>query len=264
MQSSDKLILLAGKSLYERSLSDVVLTNWSETYFPMGNLSDIDQDAQGLLILAYEKGIFRNLPGTETLLPLHTNLPDLHVRGYTNTNFGIFLSADSGLYRSTDQGATWIQVFNGGFANKVFQQADALFTTTDYGVMKSVDGGKNWQVVDAAGQPTAPITQYKTHLACISDDIKGKEKKWGQSLRYSPDGGNTWSQLEKNLPAYGQINDFAMNDQFMFCSTNTGVYRSADAGRSWTMIHAPSEKDGSRLDILVIGKTVYLVQVSGC
>jgi BNR/Asp-box repeat len=262
--TSDRIVALAGKSMYERLLSDMVSTNWTETYFPMEkNMSAIDHDAQGLLILAYNKGIFRNMPGTDILTPLHAKYPDLQVRGYTTTPSGIFYSAESGLYRSTDKGATWTKVIQYGFVNKVFQSGNALFATSNDGIQKSTDGGANWTIVAAEGQPSAPIVQFNQHLACISDGKIDDKPEWGQYLNYSHDGGTTWSLLP-TLPAFKQMYDFTMNDQYMFCSTRSGVYRSEDKGNTWHIVHAAKPGDQGFLSVLLVGKTVYLIPVVGC
>jgi photosystem II stability/assembly factor-like uncharacterized protein len=123
-------------------------------------------------------------------------------------------SSPSGIYRSTDGGATWTNVLPGGFGSAALFDSAGLtaYAALSYGgnvngIYKSTDGGKTW-VKLAGGLPTSNVgkialgldsSSSNTVYAGIADDSDQSKTLLG--VFKTVDGGATWTQLT-SAPQY--------------------------------------------------------------
>lgn len=113
------------------------------------------------------------------------------------------------------------------------------------GIWKSTDGGANWTAVDD-NLPTLAIGCVVTHYSNSNIIYLGTgegsfniDAVWGVGVLKSVDGGNTWQStgLAWELSDYGAVNGMVMdptNGNILIAATKDGVYRTADAGDTWT------------------------------
>jgi photosystem II stability/assembly factor-like uncharacterized protein len=184
------------------------------------------------------------------------------------------LAAGDGIYKSTDGGRTWTHL---GLRDTQQishiivdpKNPDRLFVAAlghpygpneERGIFRSVDGGKSFQKVlykdentggtDVAFDPSNPNTIYAVLWEARqgpweNGDFRGP----GSGLFKSTDGGDTWRALTKGLPTFdgdrlGRMGItvapslpsrlFAVVE----ARSTAGIYRSDDAGESWTRINA--------------------------
>lgn len=203
----------------------------------------------------------------------------------------------SGLRRSSDLGVTWSRVVlpsdnlnsispddtlhsyyvdprhnNNFLAFSVYAENDStIWAGTAGGVNRSTDGGLSWNkfttlnqlspilgnwVIAIAGQPLAGggeriwITNWQADL--------DPNEQFGISS--TDDNGRIWKTFLQGIRAYA----FAFKDSIVYAATDDGIYRSEDAGISWTrsgtIIDPVSrQRITSRTfySIAVIGDTVY-------
>ncbi len=181
-----------------------------------------------------------------------------------------------GLYRSNDGGASWIQV---GLADHRHLSAvivdpanpDRVFVAStgsafgpgrDRGIFRSTNGGRSFEQVyfkdqetgalDLAFDPSDASIVYATLLqsrqpAWTGDATAGP----GTGVIKSTDGGTTWRPADTGLPTFRDdglqririaISSSHRSRLFAVVAANVraGVYRSDDAGASWTLVHASS------------------------
>jgi len=167
---------------------------------------------------------------------------------YRNGKLGILAATNAGLYRAFDPDQGWERI---SYGPSLDARTTAISTnpqnprtiwvgTANSGVLVSRDGGTTWQQVqgipDAA--PVNVIVQDRQRSAYIYVGTK-------QAFYVSHDGGERWARRGGNLP-YGDFtsilisprdgNEIFVGNAYQNGDIGGGVYRSADAGLTWTRI----------------------------
>ena len=191
---------------------------------------------------------------------LYVGTGEHSVRGQSST-FG------DGVYKSTDAGKTWKHI--GLEATKqiaqvrvhpanpdlvyVAAQGDRWKGTTDRGIYRSSDGGKNWSLVlkgenatsgpsDLSMDPSNPRILYAAFWDHQRLPWQVRSGGPGSGLWKSTDGGDTWTRLSEGLPKLmGKIGVAVSpaNPERVFAIVEAekgGLFRSDDAGKSWRLL----------------------------
>ncbi len=182
------------------------------------------------------------------------------------------IAQGDGMYKSTDGGKTWTHI---GLADsqqigRVLvhpENPDVVYVAAlghpygpnaERGVFRSTDGGKSWKkvlgkdddtgAVDLAFEPGNPRVIYATlwQTRRTPWNIYPPSNGPGSGLYKSSDGGETWTQLGKGLPAKpGRMGIAAAPSQprrvYAIVDADEGeggMYRSDDAGETWTRTSA--------------------------
>jgi len=184
------------------------------------------------------------------------------------------LATGDGMYKSTDAGRTWTHLGlrdTQQIAQVVVdpKNADRLFVAalghpygpnTERGIFRSVDGGRSFERVlyrdedtggvDVVIDPITPDTVYAALWQARqgpweNGDFRGP----GSGLYKSTDGGTTWRPLTRGLPTWdgdrlGRIGIGIAPSQpsrlflVVEARSTSGIYRSDDAGESWTRVNS--------------------------
>jgi photosystem II stability/assembly factor-like uncharacterized protein len=185
------------------------------------------------------------------------------------------LAVGDGFYKSTDAGQTWTHlglrdaqqitaiVVDPKNPERLFvaAQGHPYGPNSERGVFRSLDGGQTFEKVlykdentgaaDLVMDPANPQTLF---AALWAARVAPWEIRSGMSfvipgggLYKSTDGGSTWRQISKGLPAPGDavgrigIAIAPGNSQRMYLSLESqkeaGIYRSDDAGESWQHVN---------------------------
>lgn len=181
------------------------------------------------------------------------------------------LSVGNGMYKSTDAGKTWthLGLANvqqiGGLSidptneNRVFVAAlgHPYGPNEERGIYRTTDGGKSFQNVFYIDENTGciQVTVDPTNPRVVYADMwAGRQGPWengawngpNSGLYKSSDGGDTWKKLSNGLPTtaqgLGRIG-FAIapsDGKRLYAAVDaekeSGIYRSDDAGESWTRV----------------------------
>jgi photosystem II stability/assembly factor-like uncharacterized protein len=210
------------------------------------------------------------------------------------------LSVGDGMYKSTDAGATWahLGLQQGQQISAIIvdpHDANRLFVAVlghpyganeQRGVFRSTDGGQTFQrvlykdentgAVDLAFDPRNPQVIYTALWSARQAPWEASFEGPGSGLFKTTDGGNNWRPLTRGLPTVaeglGRIGfGIAPNDgNRIYALVNAkhgGLFRSDDAGESWTRVNtqgriwgrgddfAGVRVDPSNRDILYIANT---------
>jgi len=142
-------------------------------------------------------------------------------------NDGIFVSNDSGdSWTKGDE--SLIQI---GFRSFAQLPDGTLFAGSRNGVVvRSRDAAVSWDSVDA--------TEHGYVVEALGVDANGVIYAGSrQGVRRSMDGGDTWDDANEGLPILPDITDMIfMPDGDVVMTCYLGVYRSSNAGETWTKL----------------------------
>lgn len=277
--TGDEIVLGAEDGLY-RSSAAAVVPVWEKDFFCNERITSISPGRNGSYFSSYGSGIFQEMPGTGIWIPLHNNLKDKTIRTVLETPDGTLLvGCDSGIFKSADGGKTWKQVYNGGMVVNIVTSGNVLIGGGHRGVLRSTDGGEHWESVlneNIMAKNTGLIQDRFVTIFGTEDPTKISPEGITNRLRVSPDGGKTWQRMEQvQLPVEGMydmderlsqtrdIYDIVQVGEYLFCSFDTGIYRSADQGKTWELVFASTEKRVLS-NMTVSGNVIYAVMGGGC
>ncbi len=153
---------------------------------------------------------------------------------------------DSGMYRSNDNGNSWIKLgFPSGYVSALKENGTDIFAGTGGGAIHSRDGGMNWT---DAGLGNHRINGFAM--------IGPYEFAGGEGLFLSTDHGDNWTAMDSGL-TNTYVLALAVIGTEVFAGTPDGVFRSIDSGRTWSL--AGSKASIVNISVLaVLGHTLFV------
>jgi len=165
-----------------------------------------------------------------------------------NNTAHIYVGTNAGLFRSNDEGTTWITLTDQldllapsedldvrAIAISC-QEPSTIFVGTTMGLLRSKTTGNTWELVDiAGGLPVTPTIQTvavdpMNHLvAYVGTQSHGVYK--------TTNGGDSWQAINEGLASlsiYVIIIDPHRSNRLYVGTSSAGVFKSADGGHSWT------------------------------
>lgn len=144
------------------------------------------------------------------------------------------LSGKMYFMRSPDLGINWQQVTSLNNTTcftltSVPGMSGCLLASTSRGLMRTVDGGKTWNVSED-GIPNDNVTSMQP-IEGLAGSVVASASYGGSSI--TSDGGVTWSPLAHTDRWIGPNVQQALKDGHIWVSTEQGLFRSDDFGRTW-------------------------------
>ena len=190
--------------------------------------------------------------------------PKIIYAGTGESNMRNSVSIGNGLYKSTDAGENWTKIGldSTEHISKIIidpKNSDIIYVSapgplwsdgTSRGLYKSTDAGKTWKKIlyvdektgcaDIAVDPSNPDIIYATTWQFRRQPYSFNSGGPGSAIFKSADGGKTWKELTKGLPAkpFGRVAltlapSAPQNLLAIVESNNTGLYISSDGGENW-------------------------------
>ena len=190
--------------------------------------------------------------------------PKVIYAGTGESNMRNSVSIGDGLYKSTDGGDNWVKigldstehiskiVIDPSNSSIIYVSAPGpLWSDSKHrGLYKSIDAGKSWEKIlyinekagcaDISLDPSQPNTVYATTWEFRRLPYLFNSGGPGSGIYKSFDGGKTWKELTKGLPAkpFGRtalaLAPSAPNNLLAIVeSAKTGLFISSDGGESW-------------------------------
>lgn len=189
--------------------------------------------------------------------------------GTGESNMRNSVSIGDGMYKSTDGGDNWVKIgldstehiskvlIDPSNSNIIYVSAPGpLWSDGKHrGLYKSIDAGKTWEkilyinektgVADVEIDPSNTNILYATTWEFRRLPYSFNSGGKGSGIYKSTDGGKTWKELSKGLPAkpFGRVAlaiapSSPQNLWAIVESENTGLYISSDGGESWKELSA--------------------------
>lgn len=250
------LYLTTGNGLYHIE-SNSKVPSWRKEIFP-DEPSNLTFGKAGIYAYNDRGGIFQKTNGTSVWSPIFTNLGEKRIRSVLETAGGtLFISTDSGLFKSTNRGKTWKPLLIGGLGMKMVESNGVLLTTGAGGIMRSTDDGENWYWVIKEGGVGIDVAQINGGFAAITFNTQSETRR----VRTSYDGGKTWQPIDAGLPAQLSMASIIQVGENFFCGHPDGVFRSSDKGKTWKLL-LPSIDD-KVFNLSASGNVIYAIPRDG-
>ncbi|MBK9335250.1 MAG: exo-alpha-sialidase [Lewinellaceae bacterium] len=286
--ANDNEVLLGSLQGLYRSTKPPVAQAWAKDVFPVERITDISSGWAGPYVSSYDIGIFQLAPGRGIWKSMHDALQNKTILAVLETpDKALIVGCDNGIFKSSDGGKTWKQVFAEGMVSNLAQADGVLIGGGFRGVLRSTDGGEHWDWVLTEDGMALQTGRIGSRLFAITSGLGpwGKEHAdpMGMAtnrLRTSADGGKTWQRMDGELTELllrqalsntyrnnyqsnqpSVINDIKEADGHLFCSLEAGIFRSADGGETWKLI-LPSDGDKT-YKMAVSGNVLFVVLVRG-
>lgn len=161
---------------------------------------------------------------------------------YASINAGM----NTGVFKSTDGGATWTASSQGlGEAPVLKLAIDPTTSTTLYavagssGLFKSTDGGAHWAIV-LPGSSDVPLLSLAIDPQTTTTLYVGTN---GNGVLKSTDGGMTWTALSSSFPTNDSrvvhvIRLDPLTPTTLYVGTNDGLLKSVDSGWTWEAMNS--------------------------
>ncbi len=228
-------------------------------------------------------GIWRSTDGGESWEVKGDPIPNLGVSDIvfdpTNSNIIYVATGDYdgsnnpsiGVLKSTDRGTTWQET---GLNYTVSQtriiahllidptNTNTIFATTDGGIYKSIDGGTTWQLKSVIKKFND--ISYQAGSTTVLFATTGDET----AFYTSTNNGETWAASSTGLSEEGRfdIATTANDASFIIGLSTTSMYKSTNAGASWTKITTPQElstQEGYNQTIAIAPNNKNLIVIGG-
>ncbi len=232
----------------------IAADNSNQSYFSTDNgasWSTIETLDGALIWSFYVKGdtvyagginkIYRSVDGGDTFTEIEVpfNYSTVVINSFTSIGQAFFMGTSyDGVYKSTDNGSTWLPA-NTGMGPKsvktlaVTQSSFLVAGAYTAGFYKSTDNGLNWNK-SVNGFPAGSLVW----TMCNSNN--GLLAGTGDGLYKTTDSGTWWVKLtgENDTINYGTVYGIATRDQEIYAAItyqfNGIVYKSTDFGETWT------------------------------
>lgn len=261
-----QLFLSTNKGLFHSS-SAFIPHIWEEDHSIGKDIWTVFPGKEGLYIGTYYNGIVQEVPGSGIWATRFNNLNARVVNAMLETTNGnIFIVCDDGLFKSSNEGASWKKVFNYNLNHHIIGNGEVLLTSGQEGILRSTDSGENWNWVKTDFGQVYKMEFVKGGIVGICEGtvpLTGYSIFGGTNrLIFSADKGQTWQQLD-SANDFGEIYDITQAGKYLFCSHKNGISRSSDQGKTWELVRPP-QNDRNRIILEPSGDTVFAVMFYGC
>ncbi len=203
-------------------------------------------------------GFFKEMQGSGIWIAIGNTLHGRIVNDFIETADGVIIIASpSGIFKSIDGCKTWKQVFADTWVSDLIVTNGLLYAGGANGLWKSDDHGEHWILIKRDMGDAYQLTTIDGGLVAIFTGGATASNTLKSRMMVSYDDGSSWQPMDQNLHAGKYIYDIEKAGDYLFCSLDTGLYRSADNGKTWELVRPVLDKE--RMELAVSGKTVYAV-----
>lgn len=210
--------------------------------FDPSNPANVYGVTQGFLLPQVVKSADSGQTWRTVEAPFPTNQPPHVVYNLAvdpATSMTIYASTEQGLYKSNSGGGSWVASGkglpnDGGFAVILAidpRNGDRLFARASNALFTSANGGKKWHASSLSDPTILAVTFDPTTASTVYAS--------GAGLFKSSDGGETWQEIDNDLPTFGvgKVVIDPTNALVLYATTRGGVFKSTDGGHHWRGIN---------------------------
>ena len=263
-----KVYLGYDKGIYLSS-TDSDVPKWEKDIYMVENTGGFYKGKSGAYAHSYNNGFYQKMPLTGVWIRLFTNMKEKALHVILEADQGnILVGSDDGIYKSTDNGKSWKHVFVDDMITRLVAKDGIMIAGGSKGLLRSSDGGDHWQwVLTEEGYIKQTEIINGDFVAVTYGHNPDQPAMLNPSgvinrLRSSSDGGKTWTYMDKHLSTINNIADIKQADKYLFCSLDTGIFRSSDMGMTWALV-LPTTKKDVLYNLTISGNVMYAIKVFG-
>jgi photosystem II stability/assembly factor-like uncharacterized protein len=217
-----------------------------DPYNEWTNMVAIDPTRRNV-IFAGGVNLQRSTDGGATFSDIGGTHADHHALVFARLNNDLcYMACDGGIYRSTDDGASWTLSSTGLVATQLYSigvsQTDPFLlggATQDQGIIKT-NGSADWSDTGGGNEGGFFIVDPRNSNSIYISPWIAERK-----LRRSTDGGNTWTTIVTGITKTGSppvtvtVRDLAVcptDSNLLLCVGGNEVFRSTDQGDNWASV----------------------------
>lgn len=264
----EDIVFLGGQSGFYSSMTGHKAPEWEKEILPDEKITSLYPGHTGLYAYGLGSGFFLNMQGSGIWIPINNLFKGKAVNTFLETSDGsVLIGSDNGIFKSTDGFKTWRQVCEGDLIYKLAESDGLLIAQGVKGMLRSTDHGEQWESVNAENGSAIKTVFIKGGIAAIFIDqakssTQVNEYGMRNNLLASYDQGVTWKHLDDHFPSVRNIYDIEEAGEYLFCSLDTGIYRSIDQGKTWELVFPAKNKE--RFELMVTGNTIFAMLAQGC
>ncbi|TAD83418.1 MAG: exo-alpha-sialidase [Bacteroidetes bacterium] len=269
------LWLTRGKEAYQ-SKPFSTAPYWIKGYLP-NEYSSVASIKARLFAYKYWGVALKQADGTIVWSPVFHHFSEPRIRSIFETVAGtLFLGTDKGLFKTTDKGKTWKQVFAGELVGNLAERNGILVATSNGKIIRSADNGNTWTTISLSGCEALDLKPINAGFAAITKaaapDARRVKLSYDNGLSWQPIDAalndrtfidSTWRPATNNLLAQASVNSVIKLGTHYYCTHPKGIFKSADEGVSWELV-LPSV-EGKIFQLAVSGNVLYAIpRNAGC
>ncbi|NUN68141.1 MAG: hypothetical protein HUU02_00340, partial [Bacteroidetes bacterium] len=179
---------------------------------------------------------------TKKMSTIHNgNATDIvSVGSYLLVNIGSNTTANKGIYRSTDRGATWKKSSTGltisgnpATVGQLTEMKGIVFgnaaTNVSQGIYASFDSGATWGPVNTGLPNFSTVYGFMADADTLYAALK-------EGLYRTTNKGTDWTKWGTGIPASNIYGVVIKNDTMFASGGGANIYRSVNRGRTWTTV----------------------------
>jgi photosystem II stability/assembly factor-like uncharacterized protein len=167
------------------------------------------------------------------------------VRSITTQGTAIYLASfPLGVYKSTNDGASWTAVNTGLpntsgliFIESVGSNATHVFAGTQSGVYRSSNGGSTWTLANGTLTANANVFANKFfNFGGVTFVVMSGMISNGGGVYSTINNGDTWSVSHAGMGSNMTVYHMASINNVLYAATSAGLVRSTNNGVNWTSV----------------------------
>ncbi len=201
--------------------------NWSSynIHLEFKSVNDVENFRDGFVAILDNQALIKITPSSYDTIYSSSDRPWTVA---VSASGKIFLGTDYGLYSSTDEGSTWMDIEDPGMninysSDIIFKNDTIIFYSEGNKIFRSYDDGQNWTLINYSFQQ-GPVNS-------IYLDDEGDLYAGGgfAELYKSTDNGGSWETLTSD----NEFTALCKDSSYFYGGTNQGIFRSTDGGYTW-------------------------------